>query len=793
MSTSARLTIAAAIAVALATAALVPVFDGVGWLWRVLGAIATVAVAGELSRRVGLPRLLQPVAGMLGLGAYVCLVFARPTLAWGLLPGGETLRVLGETIGVGLLEVEALAPPVPTTTGLVLLAALGVGGIAVLVDALGVTMRQPAIAGLPLLLLFAVPAAVLQDGLGWWPFALGAAGWLGLLLVDGSDAVSRWGTPLRAGSGRVTPKVDPALGRVGRRIGAAALGVAVVVPALLPGLDNRLLGGGSGGGGLGGSRTTTTYNPITELAGQLRLPEPGRLLLRYTSDDPEPDYLRMTTLSLYDEARGWKAADLTGDPQDDRVQDGIPTPTGTSSAASSAVRTRIDVANLAGPWLPTPSTASDVDVSGLWLWDEQSQTVFSTRTAVQDLDEPYTVESRRIQPTVEQLRRADGVPSGISEVYAAPPVLTPKVTQLVADTVRGARTDYDKVAAIQALFRDGSNGFTYAHDTSVPGFDSPDALERFLDGKRGFCEQYSSAMAAMVRSLGIPARVAVGFTTGTRQEDGSYRVTTSDAHAWPEVWFAGAGWVRFEPTPRLSQVSTPDYTRAPAEDSEPETPSTTPSTAPQATASTAPSDPGALDRGDDLTPAAGGAAGGGGRGPLLTALLVAAAAAAVLSLPALLATARRRRRWSRPSPLAAWEQVCDDAVDTGHVWRPADSPRAAAGHLAQLRALPDAAAAALHRLAVGAERARYARPGADSSADGVALRDDTRLLRRALLDTGTPGQRWLARLAPASTLRWASARLGAGIADLLDRFDSVVSAVGERVRHPGSLRRRPAA
>jgi transglutaminase-like putative cysteine protease len=792
MSTRDRLTLAAAGAVALSAAALVPVFDGLGWVVRVLAAVVAVAGGAALARRLRLPRLLEPVAGALALAAYAGLVFARPTLAFGFLPGGDTLRVLGETIGLGLLDVEELAPPVPTRPGLVLLAVLGVGGITVLVDALAVTLRRPAVAGLPLLLLFAVPAAVLPDGLGWWPFVLGAAGWLGLLLADGSDAVSRWGTPLRA-SGRGPLAPDPGLGRVGRRIGAAALGVAVVVPALIPGLDGRLLGGSGGGGGLGGSRTTTTYNPILELAGQLRLPEPGRPLLRYTTDDPTPDYLRLTTLDLFDEKKGWSSSELSADPQDDAVQDGIPDPVDSAQVAAIRVTTTVDPGRIDGPWLPTPFPPSRVEVEGRWLWDEESQTVFSTRTSLGELDDaPYTVQASRIEPTAELLRTARGVPGEIADTYVEPPTLTPVVQQLLDRTVAGAQTDYDKVAAIQALFRDRSNGFRYSEDTDVPGFDQPDALERFLAARRGFCEQYASAMGALVRALGIPARVAVGFTPGSQLADGSYQVTTSDAHAWPEVWFSGAGWVRFEPTPRLDQVTTPGYTRPPTELPEPETPDTAEGSAPQTAAPAAPTDPGALDRGGDLGPTAGSSDTGGLSQRAVTSLLVAALALLLLALPAALADLRRRRRWASPGPLTAWRQVDDDAVDVGHAWRPADSPRAAAAHLASARALPEPAAAALDRVAGAAERARYARPGAASAA-ARDLREDVRTVRSALLAGATRSQRWAARLAPPSTLRWASSGLGGVTADALDRFDSAVSTVGERLRHPRGLRRRPAA
>ena len=187
MSTRDRLSVASAVAVLLSCAALLPVFDGAGWVVRVAGAVLVVAVCSSGARALRAPRGLHLVAGLLGLAAYVSVVFAGATLAVGVLPTGDTLRSLGDTIGEGLLDVEELAPPVPTSPGLVLLAVLGAGGIALLVDTLAVTLRQAALAGLPLLLLFAVPSAVLPDGLGVVPFLAGAAGWMGLLLADAGD------------------------------------------------------------------------------------------------------------------------------------------------------------------------------------------------------------------------------------------------------------------------------------------------------------------------------------------------------------------------------------------------------------------------------------------------------------------------------------------------------------------------------------------------------------------------------------------------------------------------------
>ena len=102
--------------------------------------------------------------------------------------------------------------------------------------------------------------------------------------------------------------------------------------------------------------------------------------------------------------------------------------------------------------------------------------------------------------------------------------------------------------ALQDSFRDGS--FTYS--LAVQPGQSTSAIEAFLfENRVGYCEQFAGAFAAMARAVGLPARVAVGFTPG--QPDpltpGRYVVRGENAHAWPEVYLAGIGWVGFEPTP----------------------------------------------------------------------------------------------------------------------------------------------------------------------------------------------------------------------------------------------------
>jgi protein-glutamine gamma-glutamyltransferase len=111
--------------------------------------------------------------------------------------------------------------------------------------------------------------------------------------------------------------------------------------------------------------------------------------------------------------------------------------------------------------------------------------------------------------------------------------------------VREASTPYEAVLALERWFR-YRGGFRY--DESPPKAAGPPLVAFANRTKAGYCQHYAGAMTLMLRMLGIPSRVAVGFTSG-QLEDDKWVVTDHDAHAWVEVWFAGQGWVPFDPTP----------------------------------------------------------------------------------------------------------------------------------------------------------------------------------------------------------------------------------------------------
>lgn len=162
----------------------------------------------------------------------------------------------------------------------------------------------------------------------------------------------------------------------------------------------------------------------------------------------------------------------------------------------------------------------------------------------------YTVVSTRKDVTPAILRQADTLPLGIDPTSRALYTQLPKIPErirMLAETVTASATStYDKVIALQDWL---ARNTTYSLDIpSLP--EGTDAVDQFLFvDRRGFCEQIGSSLVVMLRSLGIPARLVVGYVPGERNPlSGMFEVRASDAHAWAEVWFPGVGWQGFDPT-----------------------------------------------------------------------------------------------------------------------------------------------------------------------------------------------------------------------------------------------------
>lgn len=167
--------------------------------------------------------------------------------------------------------------------------------------------------------------------------------------------------------------------------------------------------------------------------------------------------------------------------------------------------------------------------------------------AVQAAPDSYTAISRLPAVSVEQLRAAgEEYPATLSRYLQLPDDLPMRVRDLALSLTVDQPTAYDKAAVLEAYLRQ----FPYSVD--VPGPPSGrDAVDYFLfDLKVGFCDYFASAMVVMARSVGLPARLVMGYSSGIYDYSQEYFVVRAmNAHAWAEVYFPGIGWVEFEPTP----------------------------------------------------------------------------------------------------------------------------------------------------------------------------------------------------------------------------------------------------
>ncbi|HWA66355.1 MAG TPA: DUF3488 and transglutaminase-like domain-containing protein [Mycobacteriales bacterium] len=765
MSGQLRLTLAAMVASVAASTALAAVFASNGWVGPVIGAIVLVSATCAAVRWSPLPSLFEPLAAAAVVLLWVTGRFASQQAVAGFIPNGAAMRRLDALARNGFTDIHKLPPPVPAHHGLELITVIGVAVVALLVDLLTVTVRRAALSGLPLLALYTLSAATSHHGVNAASFVVAGAGFLLLLYVDSRERVNRWGTavgsarPARPSPARAAGDYLPAAtASLGGRIGVAAIGLSVVVPLVIPGVHTGFHGHGHGGSGEGGG-SVTTIDPIVsvdhDLASSVDAP-----VLSYRSTATAPGYLRMTSLDNFSD--GSFTASALNAPVTARVTNGL----GVLPPSTARVTTSITVSDQdAFRWLPMPATALSVSVPGDWRYDPATATAFSASDTTQGLH--YTVVSSPNLPTPSQLAREPRTVAATMADDLAHPRIDPQVRTLTDQITNGANSSYDAALDIQRYLT--SNLFSYNPDPpAAPA--GADPLSYFLlHSRTGFCQQFATSMAVMARLAGIPSRVAVGFTAGTQQADGSWLVTTHDAHAWPELYFPDYGWLPFEPTPRGDgQAVTPSYARA-APNTHGGPSSTTGGTQPDPT-------PGKLSSGGGTSHLNGGGdtshatAGDSSSGPGVAALvLLALGAAVVLALltPATIRQVLRRRRalliHGSGSIPAAWAELRDTAIDAGAPWSEGTSPRQVATALsgwlrsgrpadADSRVLP-----ALARLTRAEEQQRYAAIPAPAPA---SLAADVRLLRTAMRRQSSRA-RWIrAALLPPSTIRALSGRLG---------------------------------
>ena len=522
--------VVAAITTLCASLALSGVIEGLRW-WGYAGVAVTVVTAVGLGlRAMRAPVLLVGLAQMF---ATLCLLVSLFTDSGilGIFPGPASLAELGGVLENSIEVVRTGVPPVPATQAVLCLVVIAIGLVAVLVDTLAVSAGTPAASGLVLLCVYAVPASLADEMLPWWAFVLGAVSFAALLAVDGAHRHQMW---------RNRPTVQGTNGGLG---GPTALVSGAVAIALLAGATFTVIGtvgqlpGGANGSGQGG----LGLNPFTSLRGMLDQDNNVELFRVGGMDDNA--YLRAITLPTYDSNFGWRRDTRqmpSGVPADELLR----SPGRQSPESSDLTEVRIEPINSVDYWAPVVGTPVRLrNLPDDMRYDPDSGMVYGEESRALSA---YTEEADLSVPSADDLR-GDGLFSGteVPDIYLRKDGITDRIQNLANTLTAGKGSTYDKVLGVMAYFED--EDFKYNTQTAV-GSDETGLEDFVFESKSGFCEQYASALAILLRAADIPSRVAMGYTAG--YQNGDYRtITTQNAHAWVEVFFPSYGWMTFDSTP----------------------------------------------------------------------------------------------------------------------------------------------------------------------------------------------------------------------------------------------------
>lgn len=730
----------APVPVLIAALAMRPLVQGIAW-WvsGVLVAAVLVGTVLAVRRRAPGVRFVALVVALVVCSCAAAVVNDIQPLGW-----LDRNGALGET----LAAIRLNPAPLPQSDAIRLIVTVAIGWVAGVSLFLAAVAPTAALAAAPALVILIVPGIV-----------TGAPAAPGLVIATGiAFLVLLWL------SVRPVQRALPAA-----VVGAIGLVVAVGLPAIVP-LNASWLSGVTGAiqSPVQPGRPGTLLN----LGQDLR--QPNELeVFRYRSSDGRPEYLKLANL---DEFGTGDWVPTTTDAAKSETADQQQWAVGINPRLSSRGDVTIRVTGLSSNYLPVPSGAvsiesrsTNLDLSQ-WRWMGESSTVRSTgpatpRGATYEVYGASTWSGEYLDAIASSglLGRADGrgfaTPSAnqLRIDRELPDKLPTSIARTAQRVAGSAASDYEKARALEQWFR--SDLFTYSETAPVEqGYDgdSMDVVAKFLQVREGYCVHFSSAMAVMARTLGIPSRIAVGYRAGTTQADGEYTVSNRQLHSWPELYIKGAGWVAFEPTPDSDAAASP-ATEASATPSAaaPETPLPAPGeSAPAQTATSTPN--------VSAAPSATGSPSGGGNGPLGLAVGLLLAVALLVS-PALVRTLRRRTRLAavhsgRSPAVNAWREALDDVADHGYapgLAPPGDAAaaaRTARAVLGRLRAsVPATVLPHLEAIVDAVDRERFAAGGAatvDSSALLAAVRE-----ARVALDASASGARVVrSRLLPPSLL-----------------------------------------
>ena len=550
-----RITILAALATLSAIYPITSLFVQTTWLGEAMFTIALVAALGLVARGLTRSRALVVAVQVLVMTYVVLARHLGDTFSY-LLPTPTTIEE-ANSLGLQALEtVQRFSAPAPLNSGVTFCLVVAVALVAIAVDAMAATWRSPAAAGLPLLTAYLITAANGQSALALRFFVVPVLLWLVMLHTTARAQFGRWGTANAADESEIDEAAHDRDALRSFTAGALKLGAigvvfAVLVPAILPHFPPRYLTEGLGRAGGGGGEGSVGFNDTLDLSRSLNNQDASPVLTYTTTAFTRPP-LRVLATSYYSRGQ-WSTVGTTGNRPDN------PAPPPPPSQRRN-YDLRVSNNTLAAPRVAAPYPVLAVAMDGVrWSIDPVTRDV-----RVESHVDSYRVTYADYAPPPPQLRES-GTPDSpdiTDDDLAIPDRSRDLIERWAAEVVGDADNPLDRAIAIQNHLRD-TRIYTYSLDLGEALRDTEgrllEPIQNFYQTRRGYCVQFATAMIMMARAQGIPARMAIGYLPGQPSENNQYVVRNSDAHAWPELYFQGSGWLRFEPTPGARSGTPPPY------------------------------------------------------------------------------------------------------------------------------------------------------------------------------------------------------------------------------------------
>ncbi len=477
VSSDAVRTLRVLLATALAVVPLLQMVSDLEWLTDAWIGMAIILLPAAALRLRWTATTVQLLPGFVLLIFYLTRRYLSEHAWGGFIPtraSWDDVRALSTDLGHTVANSVA---PIQSTAAARLFLTAGLAVLALLIDLIAIELRRPALTGVPFLVLFAVAGAIPRHAVNWVWFAVGAIGYLLILSMDAQDALPTWGRVIeRRGSHSSITRAFS-----GRRIGVAAVVIAVLVPLIIPlrshdvladALHNGRAGTGGDGSGSGGVR----LDPLAALKGQLTKSKPITLFtvtVKGSSSSTAPYYLRSTPLDDYTGTAWVPGTDGSTGPLAR-----APFGRGTSSGTTTDFEATITIDKLAGAAPVFAAPKSIAGLTGSWTWSTQGQNLNGNVHS----GEQYTETVTQPDPSDGELETAAAASNrGDVDELALPSGVPATVRTLVAGIVAGKSSAYEKARAISDYFHDPANGFAYSLQTK--GGESGSELVDFLNSR----------------------------------------------------------------------------------------------------------------------------------------------------------------------------------------------------------------------------------------------------------------------------------------------------------------------